>query len=290
MTLLENISKWITSDTAIIAASLTAIIAFISKVFELVILWRNKKKEIDYSNEAAIKEGIRSQTTEIISSANTIAVGINSYIDLLDKSLQIMNGRQSLTGHHDLINEDLENKRQSKINQINQSSLEIVSQLIQFQLYFADTKLEHEAVKQANKLQEITVEFKNTLFGIQEDFNVESFENGKVKLEELTKKLNTSIDEFSISVRKSLRTYRYKVHGGVRLTDWTEQFRSKYRSWKKIMIQFLIFFTGIIGGIAILKEGWNILSTRVMISLIVFLVLVILINMIIRENGKSSEN
>ena len=209
-------------NATVIAAVVTAVVAFVSKVIELIILWRNKKKEIDYTTEAEVKKEVREHATMIVACSNEIAVGINSYIDLLGKSIEISNGRENLTNNEENTKQVLEVGRGNKINQINENSIKIVTHLIQFQLYFSDSKYEHEAVKKAMALQKVTVSLKEALFEIQEDFSPENFEEGKDRLVALTEKINILIPEFSIATRKTLRLFSYRLRGRVRLIDLIE--------------------------------------------------------------------
>lgn len=244
-------------NATVIAAIVTAIVAFVSKIIELIILWRNKKKEIDYKNEAEIKRNVREHAKEIVSSANEVAVGINTLVDMWGKSIEIAGGRQILFQNLDKAKKKIQKTGEDNVEKINLNALKIAEHVIQYELLFADYKYEHEAIKKANKLLELTVDFKEILFEIQDDFNEENFNTGKEKLEQLRGRLNETINLFSNETRKTLRTFRYSLRGSIRISDRIEFIIRKFRNERAAKTrtdsksQWIYLLIGLVFGIAI---------------------------------------
>ncbi|MDB1693486.1 hypothetical protein PMV44_16685, partial [Enterococcus casseliflavus] len=214
----------------------------------------NKKQEIDYLNEAEIKIDVRKLATEIVTNANEIAVGVNTYIDMLDKMIMLKNGREIIQKDSKHANKEIAATTKNKINQINLNSSKIITSMVQFELYFVDAKHEHESVIKVEELHQKTVDLKLLLFEIQENFNEENLNNIKKRLEITNGELNKQIEEFSLSVRKTLRLYLYKLHGKPRLSDRVKYYTPKWICKLKQMIDrfpFNIssFFLGLICGL-----------------------------------------
>ena len=272
-------------NATVIAASVTAIVTFVSKVFELIILWRNKKKEIEFEEELEIKKEIRNYATKIIVSANEIAVGINSFFDLIDKTVAMSSGKKNLTKDEKSTKKELDLRREEKIAQININSTKIIEYLSQFQLYFSDLSDEHETVKKANELQELTVDFKKAIFNIQEDFSIEKFNGEKDQLKCLTIKLGTLIDSFSKETRKALRVYSYKLNDETLKKKCIESFK---RMKKKIPISVSSLFVGIVIGLFLGVTAWAIVGAVAGKYVSIIAAVIVVSSIIIKKLKKSS--
>ncbi len=206
---------------SIINHSLTvAVLTGLVSIIVVKMQKNNKKQEIDYLNEAEIKKEVRVHATKIITCTNEIAVGINSYVSALEETINIINKeKEELIRNSQEIIDYLNGIRKDKTEKINTNSNQMIYHLIQFELYFADNKYEHEAVKKSKELQNLTEDLKENLFKIQENISIENLNQTKKVLEQLSERLDILIPEFSIETRKSLRLYIYKLHGKPKAID-----------------------------------------------------------------------
>lgn len=254
-----HVLNWTELFVKIINHSFTvAVLTGLVSIIVVKMQKNNKKQEIDYLNEAEIKKEVRKLATEIVTNVNEIAVAMNTYIDMIDKSIDIINGREVGNKTSKQAATEINTVNKEKINQINKNSNEIATNLVRFELYFADSRYEHDVIEKARELQHLTVEFKMALFEIQQNFTEEKFVETKRKLIKLSTELNESIPEFSVLVRKSLRLYLYKLHGKPRLTD-----RIRYLTPRWVMmirdtvpISVTSFFIGLVAGLLIGLVSW----------------------------------
>ncbi|MGX7382758.1 hypothetical protein [Enterococcus aquimarinus] len=226
----------------------------------------NKKQEIDYLNEAEIKKEVRKHATAIVTSANEIAVGVNTYIDLIMKFEEIRSGNQSdLTKSKEEALLYIENNKIEKLEQVNKNAIKIIENLVQFELYFSDSRDEHKAVRKPNELVDLVGELKETIFNIQEEFRPLILFKEVKKSEKITSKLNVLISEFSFETRKSLRLYTYRLHGKPRLADWIEYIKPGFMKYliirkNKLPIVFSSLFIGMLCGLALGIVAWGIVA------------------------------
>lgn len=206
----EFILNWYNFFAKIGNHSLTAVILTgLVSIIVVKIQKNNKIQELNYANESETKKSIRDISAQIIRLTNDIAVDVNTYVDLVEKYLKNYKVK------------DIEIKAKEKIDLINLNSKELIEKLVQFELFFTDSYEEHEAVICANALQKKTVEFKKVLEKIQLNYSSNNFklEPFKKELDDLNKEINDLIPEFSKSVRKSLRLYKYELRGKKRFSE-----------------------------------------------------------------------
>lgn len=242
----------------------------------------NKKQEIDYLNESEIKKEVRKHATEIVTSANEISVGINKYVYMLDKTIALSGKKEIAFQKKSTAHKTIQKTSTEKIEQINKNIIKIVEHLTQYELYFADSKFEHKAVKQAQELLALTNEFKTILFKIQGNFDQKNFPEEKKELEKLRLNLNNSIDCFSKETRKALRTFRFSLHGSIRVSDLIELiFRSRKDKATKEEItgkkrNIIFLFIGLSIGLSIGFSGelsgiMKLLMTTIFLSIFKFI-------------------
>lgn len=204
-------------NATVIAAAITAITAIVGKIIELVLLRKNKIREIDYENEAKIKNKTRDLASSIVSNANSIAVSVVSYIAASDSLMEICseNPLREAVGDRKENIDHLMKIRREKITSINTSSYDLVENTIQLQLLFVDKEngKEHLAIEKSEKLQELASSFKDKLNDIQSDYGGDSHKKSLKEIDQMVQQLNKEVPEFVNSVRKTLRIYKYNIGG-----------------------------------------------------------------------------
>lgn len=202
-------------NATVIAACFTAGSAIVGKIVELHLLRKNKIREIDYENEATIKNKTRDLASSIASNANSIAVSVVSYIDNINKIIQISSeeSTKKVVGDQKEVLSYLMEINREKIKSINNCSYDLIENTIQLQLLFVDKKdgEEHDAIEKSENLQKLASKFKEKLIDIQSDYAGDSHEKNLEEIKSLSENLNNEIPEFVKSVRKTLRIYKYNV-------------------------------------------------------------------------------
>lgn len=199
-------------NATVIAASITAIVAFVSKVIELIILWRNKKKEIDYENQAKVKEEIRNITTEIVSASNKMAVAVNTYVSLLEKRGLIISGKKKTVKKTDGQLEYVDRLMKEKIEQMNVSAITLTDYTTQFELRFTTGENEHVVIEKSKEILSISFDFRTLLDNFQESYSAENLGSLKIELERNMERLNKEIPELIKETRFVLKTYKFKIY------------------------------------------------------------------------------
>lgn len=127
-------------DAAIIAASVTAVVAFVSKVIELIILRRNKKKEIDYNDQIYLNNKIRKYAAEIIMTINVLVANSTlfcSYYEEYQKSKSL---------DTEMIN--------NLTNNIGENLRNLMYNTAQFELYFTNQEKCTKVIKISDSVNE----------------------------------------------------------------------------------------------------------------------------------------
>lgn len=191
------------------------IVAILTGAVSLVVVMvqkDNKKKEIDYINENEIKKQIRKYAVEIVDVSNVITSNILTYVDLIDKEMQVENGSWNITSdrEHDLT--IITNQQHKCIDDINAFSIKMIRSLTNFELLFPEYKSrdlkkdnEFQSIVLTDEISDIIENLKSELVNIQLG-NTESSN----KLEELRVKLDKLVREFILSTRSFLGRHNFK--------------------------------------------------------------------------------